>query len=795
MNNPERAQAMVEIELDGITMEVCKGAMIIEVADQASIHIPRFCYHRKLTIAANCRMCLVDVEKAPKPLPACATPVMDGMKIYTKSRRARDAQHAVMEFLLINHPLDCPICDQGGECELQDLAMGYGRSVSRFSERKRVIKDKNIGPLIQTDMTRCIQCSRCIRFLDEIAGTHELGMLGRGDRVEIGTYIEHSIESELSGNIIDLCPVGALTNKPFLFSARAWEMEARPSVAAHDGLGSNLYYHICRGKIMRAVPRDNEAINEVWISDRDRYSHFGLYADDRLLTPMIKIDGQWRETDWDEAIQAAASSLGGAAHDDGGESIGVLMSASAFDEEYYLAQKLARSLGSNNIDHRLREMDFRDQTCLPLRPRFDQALENMQNADAVFLLGSNIRHEAPILGHKIRQAARAGASVAVLNPMDYDFHFVVDNRQVVAPQDMLACLGRIAAAVHADTDCPIPSGIESLVHKWRPDKPAKSLAARLVQAASPILVIGQIAMAHDQAAALRSLAHYIAAAAAVAVCTLPSGGNCAGAWAAGAVPHRTAGGAAVDNAGLDAAAMLSQSLSTFLLWDFEPDLDTADSAATLAALDAAETVVAITAFAGEAVRACADIMLPLAPLMESEGRLTSLEGKVQQLVPAATPSGQAKPGWKILRRLGNELGLEGFEYIELADIRAEMDEIPRTDPGSEELPELTAATRKRGMYRLGDVPMYSVDAICRRSTPLQETLHAENGFINLNPEDARSLGLGDGATARISQGDSSAEFPVRLVAEIPEGTVRFPAATSGHGRLGPAFGPIMIEAS
>jgi NADH-quinone oxidoreductase subunit G len=612
--------------------------------------------------------------------------------------------------------------------------------------------------------------------------------------VEIGTYIEHSIESELSGNVIDLCPVGALTNKPFLFSARAWELVASASVAAHDGLGSNLYYHSRRGKVMRAVPRENEAINESWISDRDRYSHFGLYAEDRLLAPMVKTDGQWQETSWSEAIQAAASSLGGAAHDDGGESLGALMSGSALDEEYYLAQKLIRSLGSNNIDHRLREQDFRDQSSLALRPRFDQPLEGMEDSDAVFLLGSNIRHEAPIMGHKVRQAARSGASVCVLNPMDYNFHFDVDNKLVVAPQEMPGSLGRVAAAVHEQTGAQIPAGIESLVNKLQPDEQALSMAKCLQQASKPILVIGQIAMAHDQAAVLRSLAHYIADACDVAVCTLPAGGNPAGAWSAGAVPHRSAGGTAAENAGLDAAAMINQSLNTYLVWDFEPDLDTANAAATLAALNAADTVVAVTSYAGEALKAAADILLPLAPLMESEGRLTNLSGNVQEIAPAVKPEGEARAGWKILRRLGNELGLDGFEYVELAEIRAELDSMIGDDCQPSAIAGLKAARQTRDWYRLGDVPMYSVDAICRRSAPLQETVHAGNGFINLNPEDARSLGIGDGDKARITQGERSAEFPVRLLAAIPERTVGLPAATSGHARLGATIGPIKVEA-
>ncbi|MGD9264451.1 MAG: NADH-quinone oxidoreductase subunit NuoG, partial [Lysobacterales bacterium] len=357
---PETTVDMVSIEVDGQAMQVPKGSMIIEATDKAGISIPRFCYHEKLSIAANCRMCLVDVEKAPKPVPACATPVMEGMKVYTKSRRAIDAQHGVMEFLLINHPLDCPICDQGGECELQDLSMGYGRSVSRFTERKRVVQDKDIGSLVQTDLTRCIQCTRCVRFMDEIAGTQELGMLGRGDRSEISSCLEKGIDSELSGNVIDLCPVGALTNKPFRFSARAWELMAKPSLAVHDGVVSNLWYHTRGGKVMRAVPRDCESANETWLADRDRYSHFGLGAEDRVTQPMIKADGRWNDVSWDEGIKAAARALHSTVSAHGGDALGVLMSPSAATEEYFLAQRLARGLESGNIDHRLREQDFSD---------------------------------------------------------------------------------------------------------------------------------------------------------------------------------------------------------------------------------------------------------------------------------------------------------------------------------------------------------------------------------------------------------------------------------------------------
>ena len=452
----ERPVEMVSIEVDGKAMQAPKGSMIIEATDRAGIEVPRFCYHPKLTIAANCRMCLVDVEKMPKPVPACATPVMEGMKIYTGSRRAIDAQHGVMEFLLINHPLDCPICDQGGECELQDLAMGYGRSVSRFTERKRVVRDKNVGPLIQTEMTRCIHCTRCVRFLEEIAGTSEMGGAGRGDRLEIGTCVENSIDSELSGNVIALCPVGALTNKPFRFSARAWELMARPSVAVHDGVGSNLHYHVRNGRVLRCVPRENEAVNESWLADRDRYSHFGLYDDDRVLQPQVKEDGLWKTVSWDEAITLAAAKLRAAADSHGGGQLAALMSPSAATEEYFLAQSLLRQLGSDNIDHRLRDGDFSDDPARPLSPAFSLPLAEISSCDAVLLIGCNPRQEAPIVGHRIRQAWRGGAQVSVVNPLDWPFTFDTSLDSIVAPQQMLQELPYLPAAEEKATGTTAP---------------------------------------------------------------------------------------------------------------------------------------------------------------------------------------------------------------------------------------------------------------------------------------------------------------------------------------------------
>src|SRR5579859_618828 len=397
---------LLNIEIDGKPTQIRKGAMIIEAADAIGVSIPRFCYHRKLPIAANCRMCLVEVEMGgkpmPKPQPACATPVAEGMKVKTRTDVALKYQKDVMEFLLINHPLDCPICDQGGECELQDVALGYGRSVSRYTERKRTIADENLGPLVATEMTRCIQCTRCVRFTSEIAGTYELGGMSRGDNLQIGTYIGKTIETELSGNIIDVCPVGALTNKPFQFQARAWELVAKPSVAYHDGLGSNLWLHTRRGEVLRTVPRDNESINECWLSDRDRYSHQGLYAADRVKAPQVKRNGQWVTTTWEDALGAAAEALKTVP----GSDLGVLVHPATTNEEGDVLVRLARGLGSAHVDHRVRQLDFADNA---VAKAFGTPVAELDKVKAALLVGSDLRHEMPLVNHRIHQAVKKGA--------------------------------------------------------------------------------------------------------------------------------------------------------------------------------------------------------------------------------------------------------------------------------------------------------------------------------------------------------------------------------------------------
>ncbi|MEE4330930.1 MAG: NADH-quinone oxidoreductase subunit NuoG [Wenzhouxiangella sp.] len=778
------ATDLVTLEIDGQEVQARKGSMIIEAADRIGIDIPRFCYHSKLSIAANCRMCLVDVEKAPKPLPACATPVVEGMKVFTESRRAADAQRGVMEFLLINHPLDCPICDQGGECELQDLAMGYGRSVSRFTERKRVVKDKNLGPLVSTDMTRCIHCTRCVRFLEEIAGTAELGGIGRGEKTEISTFIERNINSELSGNIIDLCPVGALTNKPFRFKARPWEMRARPYIGTHDCLGSNLFYHVRSHSIMRTVPRDNEAINECWLADRDRYSHYGLGSDDRLLSPRIKVDGQWQEVDWDRAIEAAVQSLGAIVDDPGGESLGVLVSPRATCEEHFLIQKLVRSLGCENIDHRLRLNDFSHPEAG--RAHMDISSREIAGADAIFLIGSNIRHDQPLLGHRVRTAWRKGqARIMDLNPVAYDCHFDLTERLIVPPQTLVETLARVARAAFDVAGRELPDNeVGRFIAERAPEPSSRAIAENLHEADRGVILLGDGALNHPSGGWLRRLAECLARALDVALCVLPGPANSQGAWLSGTVPGPD---------GLDAGRMIRQPRRGYLLWDIEPAFDTADPAATAAALEQADSVVAVTSFVGDDLARVADVLLPLAPVPETDGSYVNLDGLRQTLSAATRPAGQARPGWKILRRLGATLGQDGFDFVSLDDLAEAM--------ASRAAPEPVADTESapvtgdaETLWRIGDVPIYAGDALVRRASALQATDHARAAEVRLNPATVDRLGLSDAESVRVHQDDRSVELPLAVDSRIPLNAVWLPAAIRGVETLGAAYGPVTLEA-
>jgi NADH-quinone oxidoreductase subunit G len=713
---------MIDIEINGKKLKVEPGTMIIEAADNAGIHIPRFCYHKKLSIAANCRMCLVEVENVPKPLPACATPVTPDMKVKTQSPRAIEAQKAVMEFLLINHPLDCPVCDQGGQCELQDISMGYGNDVSRYTENKRVVDDEDLGSLIATEMTRCIHCTRCVRFGEEVAGVRELGVTGRGEHSKIGTYIKHSMQSELSGNIIDLCPVGALTSKPFRFTARAWELNQHPSIAAHDCVGSNLSVHTRRGKVMRVTPRENEALNETWISDRDRFSYTGLYSDDRVTQPMIKQNGEWVSTDWTSAFDFIAEGLSQIKSQHGSEQIAGLISANATIEEQYLWQKLLRGIECPNIDHRLQQTDFSAQTQASLFPQLGTRIAELENMDSILLIGSDICREQPILGHRLRKATHKAAKIYALNPIDFDFHFPLQEKIISAPQHMLQ---QLAAVVKVVADDSLPDTLKTLLNDIAVDETARQIATGLQAGSNTHILLGAIAQNHPHAATIQALAQYLAKLTQSGMGILSTGANSAGAWISGCLPHRSVGGKPVDKPGLDAAAIMVRQLKAYLLFNLEPELDCAIPHHAHESLANAELVVAFTPYKQGAIVQHADVILPITPYTEMAGTFINNEGHWQAFAAATDPQDEARPGWKILRVLGNFLELTDFHYNDLEEVRAELTEQLKVHEqviAPTLLPVNTDAFTEQQpgkLVRITQWPMYRSDNLVRRALPLQ----------------------------------------------------------------------------
>jgi len=691
----------VNVEVDGRPMKARKGQMIIQLTDQAGVYVPRFCYHEKLSIAANCRMCLVEVEKAPKPMPACATPVAEGMKVFTRSARAIAAQKATMEFLLINHPLDCPICDQGGECELQDLALGFGSAASRFDERKRVVKDKNLGPLISTDMTRCIHCTRCVRFTAEIAGFQELGATGRGEDMEIGTFIEKSVDHELSGNVIDLCPVGALNSKPFRHRARSWEMTEHALVSPHDGVGTNLFGHVLRGRLMRVVPRANEEINEIWIADRDRFSYEGIYAPDRLRQPMLRTEGRWQPVSWEAALEASASLLREAIAEGGeGGRLGFLVAPGSTSEEAYLLARLARGLGSHNIDSRLRQADFTDQASDPAYPGLGMPLAGIDMLSGLLLVGCQVREEAPIVAHRVRKAALAGCRVSLISTRPQACHFNVLQQTVTAASDLA---GELAALAAGD--------------RLSPDRQA---VVESLSAGRSAIVLGATAMRHTNFADIRAAAAALAARTGATLGFLPEGGNAAGTALAGALPHRLPGGRPDPQPGLDLARMLESPLAAcVMLGGVEPahDIGLPGAEKTLAAC---RRLIAVTPYAEPWVMANAQVLLPMGTFAETSGSYVNVEGRWQDFRGCAQPVGEARPAWKILRVLGNLLGLEGFAYQSSADVLAEL----RAFAADAAYDGRFVTSRDVKAERRGttsELPIYGVDAIVRRAPALQRT--------------------------------------------------------------------------
>lgn len=794
---------MIDIEIDGRILHVEQNATIIEAADKAGIYIPRFCYHKKLSIVANCRMCLVEVEKSGKPLPACATPVTAGMKVFTTSEKTKAAQRAVMEFLLINHPLDCPICDQGGECELQDLSLGYGSSLSRFTEAKRSVKDDNLGSLIATEMTRCIQCTRCVRFGQEVAGLKELGTLNRGEDLQISTYIEHSLESELSGNIIDLCPVGALTSKPFRFAARAWELQQSASIAPHDCCGSNIYLHTRREEVMRAVPCENEAINETWLSDRDRYSYLGIHSKERLTKPHIKENGQWFIVDWETALARVITELKKIIEKQGPQVIGGLASPSCTTEEFYFFQKLLRNLGTQHIDHRLHQTDVSDQMQATLCPP-GIALAEFEKADFVWLVGSNIRREQPIAAHRLRKANLAGTQIASLHCVDVRVAFELVENRCVKPDELLAALLGIAKVLDERESLTAFSDFPSIPVQG-------DLVQQLRSAENTLIVLGALAHNHPQASLIRELTHFIARQTGARCVYLTEGANSAGAWLAGAVPHRLPGGVAVAEPGLSASEMLQADLRAFILLNIEPTLDCANPQRASNALKQADFVLALSSFKARSLLDHAHVILPMASFAEIQGSFINMAGCWQSFSAAIPPLGQARSGWEILQTLGNSLECVDFNRSDHAFIREELepmlleylDSANATDRARQKLMidqhfELSGNEDKHShvkrIRRISEWPIYGVDSLVRRSLALQASASHDPVTIAMNEALARELNFTSGQLIRVEQGEGHTLLPLSIQAGLPDNCVYILAGCEETAALGESFGEVKLYA-
>jgi len=755
---------MVFIEIDGKKCEARPGQMLIEVADSVGIPIPRFCYHKKLSVAANCRMCLVEVANAPKPLPACATPVTDGMKVFTTSPCARDAQKAVMEFLLINHPLDCPICDQGGQCELQDVALEYGKDVSRFSEQKRVVEDKNLGPLISTDMTRCIHCTRCVRFGTEIAGVRELGATGRGEAMQIGTYVEQTVTSGLSGNVIDLCPVGALTSKPFRFSARAWELQSLPGISPHDALGSNVFFHVFRGKVARTLPRENEMINEMWLSDRDRFGYEGFNHASRLQTPQIKRNGEWVEASWSDALAHAREKLSAIAP----EKRAALASPNSTVEESYLLQQLWRAMGSSHVDHRLRQTDYTHQEYVG-PAQLGISPSDLVSQEIIVLVGCDIQKEQPLLAHRIRQGSLSGAKIFSINPFAIEVPFVLEANWV---GDSAECLQKNGAAI------PLPSTL----HKAS-------------------VILGSYATMHPRAHEIYALSRQLAERLGATWGEISNGANSAGAWLAGALPHRLPGGKKDPQPGATVVEMWEQ-CSAFLLLHCEPEYDCASPGIANKALREAKAVVAITAFDNPHLREYADVLLPATPISEMAGTYVNAIGHWETFAPVVMPQGQARPAWKILRVLGNLFDFPEFNYESIDAVTKTVKACQGAPVSSAPLltmpivaPKAASADNAGDLVRLAPVALYSVDGIVRRAAALQATPEAQTDVVKINREEAKKRQLSRYQQVWVVQAGAKSALPlsVEIDDRLQNGMALVVSGTPASHTLGAPFGNITLQ--
>ena len=788
----------VNIRIDGKKIKADQGSMLIEAADQNNIHIPRFCYHNKLSVAANCRMCLVDMEGGRKPMPACATPVSEGMTIYTKNENAIKYQKAVMEFLLINHPLDCPICDQGGECELQDVSMGYGSDITKYDQNRRAVEDHDLGPLISTELTRCIHCTRCVRFGDEISGERELGMTGRGEFAQIETFLNSNVNSEVSANVIDLCPVGALTSKPFRYRARAWEMEQKPFIAPHDCLGTNAYAHVRRNKLLRVVPRDCEDINEVWLSDRDRFSYQGIYAKDRAMTPMINKSGDWEDLSWEEALESTVALLQKKLARKGSEALCSLASANITLEEGYLLQKLTRAIGSNNIDFRQHQSDFSFQDEVDLFPGINCKISDIDNSDIVFVIGSNMRQEIPLLHLKLRKSwYQNGSNICLLNPADYDYRMDLSENILVNYDELPSSLANIIFVILNKIKIKdnFKDKIKLIKKEWKiffsdiktSDKNLDNyinLAQKLCDAENPVILSGEISANHPKYSVIIKLQKLLIELLDAKGGELTSGANSSGAWVSGFLPHRSCAGKPVENPGLNALSMLEHDADKkiFILFNTDPILDHKLGGELLKDLQKA-TVIAITPFASESIKKYADIILPIGVFAESSGTFINVSGDWQSFSGVINPSGLVRPGWKVLRVLANFLKLDGFDnYDSSEDVKKELEQAVKKynkkDNNLKPLENIIKSTKQKGVRAIYQPGIYFQDQLVRRSDSLQKTNLAKyHDRVRISRKHADKISVNTGDLVNFKLDKFSLDLPVIVDSNIPSLNIVFPTGS------------------
>jgi len=782
-----RSHPLLNIEVDGRAVQVPHGSTVMDAANKLGIYIPFFCYHKKLSIAANCRMCLVQVEKAPKPVPACATPVTEGMKAWTHSDIAIKAQKGVMEFLLINHPLDCPICDQGGECQLQDLSVGYGASASRYREKKRVVFHKYMGPLIAAEeMTRCIHCTRCVRFGIEIGGVMELGMAGRSEHAEILTFVGRSVDSELSGNMIDLCPVGALTSKPFRFEARSWELSRRKSVSPHDGVGSNLIVQVKNNRVMRVLPLENEAVNECWLADRDRFSYEALNSEERLVSPMVKQNGEWKTVNWQSALEFVANGLADSAARHGAASVGALVSPHSTLEEMALAARLMRGLGSDNVDFRLRQTDFRDDALRDGIPWLGLPIAALDKLQHALVIGSFLRKDQPLLAHRLRQAARKGAKVSSLHSVDDDWLMPIAHKSIAPPSQLPQALAEIVVAAAKRAGAEIPQAL----HGVEPMPVAQAIAESLASGERRAILLGNYATQHPDASQIVALAQKLAEFTGASFGVLGEAANSVGGYVARALPER---------GGRNAQAMLGASgadaCRAFVVLHAEPEFDFANPPATRAALEKAELVVVLSAF--RTATRYADVLLPVAPFTETSGTFVNCEGRVQSFNGVAQPLGDARPAWKVLRVLGTMLNVHDMAFDSSEDVRKavlqDAGELSNRLANASRV-DLAPPSRANGaIERVADIPVYFADPLVRRAVSLQATADAKAPKARVNRTLIDQLGLEEGGQIKVRQGNGEAVLATQVDARVPPGVVRIAAAHPSTCGLAGLSGPVEVS--